>query len=218
MPKPMLQIALDTLTVDEAIENVEKIYKYIDVIEVGTILIASQGKKAIKEISNKYKDKIIVADGKIADAGSVFAMMFFDNGADFTTAICAAETQTIKSVLDTAKLYGKDKDVQIELTSNFNWKQVEEWKKIGIKQVVYHRSRDAQLAGVNWTQNDIKTIKKFDEMGFKVTITGGISLKDIEFFKDVNVYIFIVGRSIRDAENLSLEAQKFKDQIDKYYA
>ncbi len=217
MSKPMLQIALDTLTIEDAIKNVEKIHKYIDVIEVGTILIASKGKNAIKELSNKYKEKIIVADGKIADAGSIFAKMFFDSGADFTTVICAAETQTIKTVLDTAKKYGEDKDVQVELTTNFNWKQVEEWKKIGIQQVVYHRSRDAQLAGINWTQKDIDTIRKFDNMGFKVTITGGISLQDIEFFKDINVYIFIVGRSIRDAENPELEAKKFKDEIIKYY-
>ncbi len=217
MAKPMLQIALDTLTIEEAIENVEKIKEYIDVIEVGTILISSQGKKAIKTIKERFPDKIIVADGKIADAGRVFGKMFFENGCDYTTAICAAETATIKTIMDVAEEFGPSKEVQVELTSHFTWEQVEEWKKIGVQQVVYHRSRDAQASGVNWTQKDIDIIEKFNELGFKVTITGGISLEDIEFFKGINVYIFIVGRSIRDAENPALEAKKFKDKIEKFY-
>ncbi len=44
--KPMLQIALDNLTIEDAIASAKKVEKYIDVIEVGTILIASEGKKA----------------------------------------------------------------------------------------------------------------------------------------------------------------------------
>ena len=217
MAKPMLQIALDTLTVEEAIKNVEQIQESIDVIEIGTILISSQGKSTIKEIRERFPEKIIVADGKIADAGTVFGEMFFSNGCDFTTAICAAETTTIKTVLDVAKKYGEDKDVQVELTSHFTWDQVNEWKDIGITQVVYHRSRDAQAAGVNWTQKDIDIIKKFDDMGFKVTITGGISLEDISFFKEINVYIFIVGRSIRNADSPAKAAKEFKGEINKYY-
>ncbi len=87
--KPMLQIALDNLTIEDAIASAKKVEKYIDVIEVGTILIASEGKKAIKALKEAFPNKIIVADGKIADAGKVFGKMFFENGADFTTCICA---------------------------------------------------------------------------------------------------------------------------------
>nr|WP_318034357.1 orotidine 5'-phosphate decarboxylase / HUMPS family protein [Mycoplasmopsis agalactiae] len=47
----------------------KKLKKYIDIIEVGTILIASEGKKAIKALKEAFPNKIIVADGKIADAG-----------------------------------------------------------------------------------------------------------------------------------------------------
>ncbi len=66
--KPMLQIALDNLTIEDAIASAKKVEKYIDVIEVGTILIASEGKKAIKALKEAFPNKIIVADGKIADA------------------------------------------------------------------------------------------------------------------------------------------------------
>ncbi len=217
MARPLLQIALDNLTIEDAIEDVEKVKDYIDIIEIGTILISSKGVESIKKISDKYPDKIIVADGKIADAGSVFAKMFFDNGADFTTCICAAETSTIASVQEIAKTYGANKDTQIELTTNFTWNQAKSWREVGIKQAVWHRSRDAQAAGVNWSQNDLDAIRKLIDMGFKVTVTGGITVKDVEFFKDLPIYIFIAGRSIRDAANPTQAVQEFQEAITKHY-
>ena len=218
MAKPLLQIALDNLTIQDAIANVEKVKDHIDIIEVGTILISSKGTDAIKEISQKYPDKIIVADGKIADAGAIFAKMFFENGADFTTCICAAEIPTIAGVQKLAKTYGKDKDTQIELTSNFTWEQVKAWKEeANVNQVVWHRSRDAQASGVNWSQHDLDSIKKLIDMGFKVTVTGGITVEDVEFFKDLPIYIFIAGRSIRDAKDPAQAAREFQEAIAKHY-
>nr|WP_318034226.1 orotidine 5'-phosphate decarboxylase / HUMPS family protein [Mycoplasmopsis bovis] len=87
----------------------------------------------------------MVADGKIADAGKVFGKMFFENGADFTTCICAAELPTITETMNIAKEFGSNKEVQIELTSNFTWEQANSWSKAGVPQVVWHRSRDSQV-------------------------------------------------------------------------
>lgn len=64
-------------------------------------------------------------------------------------------------------------DVQIELTGYWTWEQAQEWRDAGIGQVVYHRSRDAQAAGVAWGEADISAIKRLSDMGFKVTVTGG---------------------------------------------
>lgn len=216
MSKPLLQIALDNLTSEQAILDAKKAEKYLDVIEVGTILLASEGKSAIKKIKEAFPAKIIVADGKIADAGQVFGKMFFENGANYTTVICAAETSTLKQTIDIAKNY-KDTDVQVEMTNNFTWSQVEEWKNVGLKQVVWHRSRDAQKDGAKWDENNLNIVKKLASMGFKVTITGGIEKDDIKLFKDIPIYIFIAGRTIRDAKNPEEAAKELKDEIAKYW-
>lgn len=217
MSKPLLQIALDNLTIEEAINSAKKVRKYIDVIEVGTILIASEGKKAIKALKEEFPDKIIVADGKIADAGKVFGKMFFENGANYTTCICAAEVPTITETMKIANEYDPKNEVQIEMTSNFTWEQVEQWKKAGVPQVVWHRSRDSQASGVKWGEKDIQAVKRLAEMGFKVTVTGGVALEDIKLFKDIPIYIFIAGRSLRDAANPELAAKEFKDEFAKYW-
>ena len=216
MSRPLLQIALDNLSSDEAISDAKKAIDYLDVIEVGTILLASEGKKAIKKIKASFPDKIIVADGKIADAGSVFAKMFFESGADYITVICAAETPTLKQTIEESKKF-TNKDVQVEMTTNFSWTQVEQWRDAGLNQVVWHRSRDSQKDGVKWDHNNISVIKKLADMGFKITVTGGIEKEDIKLFKDIPIYIFIAGRSIRDAVNPATAAKELKNEINKYW-
>ncbi|CAT04950.1 Probable 3-keto-L-gulonate-6-phosphate decarboxylase [Mesomycoplasma conjunctivae] len=219
MALPLLQIALDNLTIEEAIKSAKKAQKYIDVIEVGTILLASEGKKAITELKKAFPDKIIVADGKIADAGKIFGKMFFDEGADFTTAICACEVPTIKDLVELASSYKtkRCKEIQVEMTSNFTWEQVDDWYDAGATQVVWHRARDAQASGVKWSQKDIDIVAKLAQKGFKVTVTGGVEVADIKLFKDIPIYIFIAGRSIRDAKDPELAAKEFKDEFKKYW-
>lgn len=217
MRRPLLQIALDNLNIEQAIADAKKAEQYLDVIEAGTILIASEGKKAIEKLRQEFPKKLIVADGKIADAGAVFAKMFLEAGADYTTVICAAEFPTISQTLETANKYNKKNGIQIEMTSNFSWEMVQKWYDLGVKQVVWHRSRDSQQAGVKWSKENIDAVKKLTDMGFLVTVTGGIETADIKLFKNIPVYIFIAGRSIRDAADPNKAAKELKDEIAKYW-
>ncbi|MBG0730795.1 3-keto-L-gulonate-6-phosphate decarboxylase UlaD [Mycoplasma sp. 'Moose RK'] len=219
MALPLLQIALDNQKIEDAINSAKKAEKYLDILEVGTILLASEGKKAITEIRHAFPDKIIVADGKIADAGTIFGKMFFDEGADFTTVICAAETPTIRDLVKLSTTYNSPlpKEIQIEMTKNFTWQQVEEWKSAGATQAVWHRPRDSQASGSKWSQTDIEIVRRLADMGFKVTITGGVEVEDIKLFKDIPIYIFIAGRSIRDAKDPEAKAKEFKDEFKKYW-
>lgn len=216
MAKPMLQIALDNLSSAQAIADAQKAAKYLDVIEVGTILLAAEGANAIRALRQAFPDKLIVADGKIADAGAVFAKMFFDAGADYTTVICAAETPTLQQTIAVAKQYANH-EVQVEMTSRFDWSWVAEWKQAGLPQVVWHRSRDSQGAGVKWGAKDLEAVKRLADVGFKVTVTGGIETHDIKLFAGIPIYIFIAGRAIRDAADPAVAAKEMQDEIAKYW-
>ncbi|VFS62310.1 3-keto-L-gulonate-6-phosphate decarboxylase ulaD [Raoultella planticola] len=83
--------------------------------------------------------------------------MCFEANADWVTVICCADINTTKGALDVAKEFNGD--VQIELTGYWTWEQAQEWREAGVQQVVYHRSRDAQAAGVAWGEADISAIK-----------------------------------------------------------
>lgn len=77
------------------------------------------------------------------------------------TVICCADINTAKGALDVAKEFNGD--VQIELTGYWTWEQAQQWRDAGIQQVVYHRSRDAQAAGVAWGEADITAIKRLSD-------------------------------------------------------
>ncbi|STK56918.1 3-keto-L-gulonate-6-phosphate decarboxylase [Escherichia coli] len=160
--------------------------------------------------------QIVLADAKIADAGKILSRMCFEANADWVTVICCADINTAKGALDVAKEFNGD--VQIELTGYWTWEQAQQWRDAGIQQVVYHRSRDAQAAGVAWGEADITAIKRLSDMGFKVTVTGGLALEDLPLFKGIPIHVFIAGRSIRDAASPVEAARQFKRSIAELWA
>ena len=146
MSLPMLQVALDNQTLASAYETTRLIAEEVDIIEVGTILCVGEGVRAVRDLKALYPHKIVLADAKIADAGKILSRMCFEANADWVTVICCADINTAKGALDVAKEFNGD--VQIELTGFWTWEQAQAWREAGIQQVVYHRSRDAQAAGM----------------------------------------------------------------------
>lgn len=212
---PMLQVALDNQTLADAYRTTRLIAAEVDIIEVGTILCMAEGVRAVRDLKALYPEKIVLADAKIADAGQILARMCFEADADWVTVICCADINTAKGALDVAKAFNGD--VQIELTGFWTWEQAKAWRAAGIGQVVYHRSRDAQAAGAAWSDTDIAAIKRLSEMGFNVTVTGGLALEDLPLFRGIPVHVFIAGRSIRDAAYPVAAARQFRRTIQQLW-
>jgi 3-dehydro-L-gulonate-6-phosphate decarboxylase len=218
MNKPLLQIALDTFDLPSALGPLQQAVNHIDVIEVGTILCLAEGMQAVRVIRSLYPNKTILADVRIAEAGSVISKMCYDAGADWVSVVSGAAPDTAEVVLAEAKSR-QGCDVQIELSDGWTWDMAKKWQDLGVQQVITHRSRDAELKGaLTWTPEDFDTVHKLHDMGFKVTVTGGIKADDIALFAGVPVYIFIAGRAICNADDPAAAAQKFQQAIAAAYA
>lgn len=215
--RPKLQVALDNTSMQAAMAAVREIGDIIDVIEVGTILHVAAGMEPVRLLRALYPDKTIVSDIKGADAGSVLAKQCFEAGADWMTAICCADVETMAGMMKVAKDMGENHDVQIELYGDWTYEQARQWLAVGLSQVIYHRSRDAQAAGKKWDSTDFEKIGRLADMGFRVTVTGGLTKEDVKLFKDYEVACFIAGRGIRDAKSPHNEAIAFKEEIAKYW-
>lgn len=212
MSIPLLQIALDNTTLSGALKSAKAVGNEVDIIEAGTILCLAEGMEAVRCLRALYPDKIILADTKCADAGETVAKMCADAGADWMTVICSATIPTMKAALKEVK------ELQVELYGDWTFEHAKAWKEAGITQAVYHQSRDALLSGETWSDSDLNKIKKLTEMGFKVSVTGGLEIDTLKLFKDIDVFTFIAGRSIRDAENPDKAAKRFKEEISKYWS
>ena len=207
MARPNLQIALDHNNLETALVDVVKVGEIVDIVEVGTILCLQEGNKAISCIRHLFPNKIIVADTKCADAGGTVAKNVNDAGADWMTVICCATLPTM------AAAQKEVEELQVELYGDWTFEQAQQWHDIGIEQAIYHQSRDALLSGETWGEKDLNKVKKLIEMGFRVSVTGGLSIDTLKLFEGVDVYNFIAGRGISEAPNPKQAAQEFKDEI-----
>lgn len=213
MALPMLQLALDNKSLADALQATRILASEVDVLEAGTILVCAEGMQAVRCLKALYPDRIVLADIKAADAGSILANMCFNNGADWMTVICCAPIATVETAMAEARKRGTELDVQIELTGSWSWEEAQAWRKAGVKQVVYHRGRDAQAAGQSWSDDDLGKIRKLADMGFELSITGGLVIEDLPLFKGIPVKVFIAGRAIRDAQDPAAAARAFKARI-----
>lgn len=211
MSLPKLQIACDHSDLPSALADIKAVGDIVDVLEVGTVLLLQAGEEAIKCFRALFPDKEIVADPKCADAGGTVAKNIKNAGADYMTCICSAEIATMKAA-------AKEIDnVQVELYGEWTYEEAQSWLDAGIDQVIYHQSRDALLAGGSWGEKDLEKVKKLVDMGFKVSVTGGLNVDILDLFDGVNVYAFIAGRGIAQAEDPAKAATEFQDKIKELW-
>ena len=214
MTRPLLQMALDATTIESALKSVELVSNTLDIIEVGTILAFACGVNSVAILREKYPDHLIVCDMKITDASAILTRLAMEAGANWVTVSAAAHRETIRAAKKVTDAFNGE--VQIELYGNWTYDDARDWVAMGIKQAIYHRSRDAELAGVNWTANDLVKLKKLSELGLELSVTGGIVPEDLHLFKDINVKAFIAGRALAEVDGPDI-AQHFHSEIKKYW-
>jgi len=211
MSKPMLQVALDNLDLESTLQATRALAEDVDVLEVGTILCYAEGARAVSVLRALYPDKIIAADLKAADAGGTVAEIVFSRGATWMTVICCAPYATMAAALDVACKYNGD--IQVELYGDWTFEQARKWLEIGLTQAIYHRGRDAAFAGQQWGDEDLEKIGRLADMGFNVSVTGGLGPKDLELFKGIPVKCFIAGRGLYGADDPAAAAREFQQAI-----
>lgn len=214
MTKPLIQIALDQTNLPAALEVAKNVYTFVDIIEVGTILAFADGMNAVSTLRQKYPNHILVCDMKTTDGGAILSRMAFEAGADWITVSAAAHIATIaacKKVADEFK-----REIQIEIYGNWTFEDAKNWVDLGISQAIYHRSRDAELAGIGWTNEDIEKMRKLSDLGLALSITGGIVPEDIHLFNGIKAKAFIAGRALV-GEKGKQTAEALREQINRFW-
>jgi len=213
MQSPKLQLALDTTDMPSALRPLGAAIGSIDIIECGTVLIIAEGLRCVREIRALYPDKPILADVRIAEAGSVIARLCFDAGASWVSVVAGASLTTVGQVVTVAREFGGE--VQIELGETYDAAQAARWRDLGAQQVIVHRSRDAEAAGtLSWGADDCDHISELASLGFRVTVTGGIKPDALTALAGAPVGIVVAGRQIVAAHDPKAAADQMRQAID----
>lgn len=211
-PLPQLQLALDHTRLEQALDAARRLHAHVDIVEAGTLLCLSEGAAAVRALRELLPEKTLVADFKVADAGSTLAALAFQAGASWMTVICAAPLATFASAQQVAEAHGGE--IQIELFGHWTLDDAREWRRLGLRQAIYHRGRDAQASGQQWGPQDLDAMKALSDLGFALSVTGGITPADLPQFAQINVKAFIAGRALTDGPHGVAVAAEFHQEID----
>jgi 3-dehydro-L-gulonate-6-phosphate decarboxylase len=214
MTKPMIQIALDQTDLKTAVEVANNVESYVDVIEVGTILAFAEGMEAVRTLRKNHPEHILVCDMKTTDGGAILARQAFEAGSDWITVSAAAHIATIAACKTVADEFNGE--IQIEIYGNWTMADAEAWVGLGINQAIYHRSRDAELAGVGWTEDDLVKMRALSDLGLELSITGGIVPEDLYMFEGIKAKTFIAGRALAGDKGKET-AEALRAQINRYW-
>ncbi|MGD8865765.1 MAG: orotidine 5'-phosphate decarboxylase [Anaerolineales bacterium] len=218
MPEaPIIQCALDYVSLPEAMAMAYRVQGAVEALEIGTPLCKAEGMRAVSAIHALCPDKIILADVKTPDVGGLEAKIAFDAGANWMTVMGAAPLDTLKLALEEAE--GRPgHEVIVELTGIKDvLAEAAIWRDVGVERMVYHRGWDEGNLSRTWDSSDRQAIEALIDMGFKLSIAGGIDLETLPFFEGLRIAVFVIGRAIRETPDPEQTARRFRTRIDEIW-
>jgi len=206
--EPVLQIALDFVTLNRAMKLAEEAVEGgADWLEAGTPLIKSEGLDAVRELRKRFPDKTIIADMKIMDAGRIEAEAAAKAGANIIGVLGVSSDATIKECIEAGRNYGFKVIVDMIGVSDVatRAKQVEEF---GANYVGIHIAIDEQMEGVS----PFEKLKQIAEaVSIPIAIAGGVNSETVVDAIDAGASIIVVGGAITkspDAKSATADIKK----------
>ncbi len=196
--KMKLQMALDDITLEEALERLEKVQDYVDIVEVGTPMVIEYGMEAVRQIKKRFPKLEVLADLKIMDAGRYEAEEALKAGADYITVLGVTDNLTIQGCVEAAKQYHGQVVVDMICVADLE-SRIAKMEELGVDYVSVHVGVDQQAAG-RTPLDDLKIMKACTKTA-KISVAGGINLKTLPAYKEYAPDVVIIGGGITHAED-----------------
>lgn len=204
-----LQFAIDTLSTEKALELASAAAAHVDILELGTPLIKSEGRSAITALKKAHPDKVIFADLKTMDAGELEADLAFDAGADLVTVLGAADDSTIAGAVKSANARGKGVVVDLIGVAD-KAERAKEVVALGAEFVEVHAGLDEQaLEGYSLDA----LLRAGEASGVPFSIAGGVNLSTIAAVRDSGARVAVVGGALYGAPDVSAAAAELRAAI-----
>ena len=205
-----LQMALDDISLVDALVLTQKVRDYVDIIEIGSPFIIDEGMRAVREFRRYFPEKEILADTKIMDAGDYEAELTFLAGADYCTVLGATDTRTVQGCLEAAKRYKKKVFVDMICVENVE-ERVAELEAIGVDCIGVHVGVDQQAAGIT-PLAALERMKKASKHS-QISVAGGINAETAKKYGALGADIVIVGGGINHAKDPVAAAKAIYEQL-----
>jgi 3-hexulose-6-phosphate synthase len=196
-----LQAALDFFNLEEALNLMKIIHPYVDIAEIGTPLMLSEGFRAVSEMKRLYPNIDVLADIKLMDGGRPIAGAAFDAGADIVTVLGVTNNFTISGAVSAAQ-ERSCKRVCVDTIGVVDLaKRTKELESLGADFIAVHTAHDL-LGCVSTPIEALKVIKEnLSTQNCKSVISGGITPEAMPEIVTVSPDVVIVGSGLTKAKD-----------------
>lgn len=205
-----LQIALDTLTLEECITLLDETKDFVDVIEVGTPFIIEEGMRPVRELKKRYPSLEVLADTKIMDAGELEADYAFRAGADIVTVLGASNDETVIGAVQAAKKHGGKIMIDMIAVKNLEERTIE-LDQMGVDYICVHTAFDVQSTGKN-PLDELMIVNKVITHA-QSAVAGGVKLATLDAIVEEGAGIIVVGGAISNAADRPAMAKEMKGHM-----
>ena len=206
-----LQLAIDLLNKEEAVELAKKVTDYVDIVEIGTPIVINEGLPSVKHMSENINDAKVLADLKIMDAADYEVSQAIKFGADVVTILGVAEDASIKAAIDEA--HKNDKQLLVDMIAVQDLeKRAKELDEMGADYIAVHTGYDLQAEGQS-PLDSLRTVKSVIKNS-KVAVAGGIKPDTIKEIVAEGPDLVIVGGGIANADDPVEAAKQCRDAIE----
>ncbi|KUG20032.1 hypothetical protein ASZ90_010234 [hydrocarbon metagenome] len=205
-------MALDLLDLKRAVEiAAEAVQGGADWIEVGTPLIKSEGMHAVRVMRERFPDREIVADMKIADTGAVEVEMAAKSGASIVCILADADDSVIREAVLAARQYGVRLMADLINTRN-PVERSRELEKMGVDCINAHVGIDQQMIGMS--SLDLLT-RISGEIGIPLAAAGGLDADSAAEAVSCGAEIVIVGGAVTRSADVTASTARIRAAIDR---
>jgi len=206
----LLQIAIDR---PEHLALIPQMQDIADIIEIGTPVLKRFGLSAIATARELCPQTLILADTKTVDGGDLEAEMMFGAGAALMTVLSCAPKATIDVVATRAATYGATVILDT-ITASGQTPLLSSDLQLpdAYGYVAVHSPTDMRMAGDTSTTH-IDAVRMVRQLGYRVSLAGGIGPETLEAVIHVEPEILVVGSAITGATNAREVAQWIKNKL-----
>lgn len=199
-----LQIAVDRVSLQHALDLARAVKGVVDIFEVGTSLIKDYGMDAVQQIRQQLPNTTLLADIKTMDEGAYEFEAAYDAGGNLATVMGAASLATVSACYEVAKQ--RQRDIMIDLLEVSDERIKENLLRFDEALFCVHLSVDGGEEGVEAKlQHFVKSHPNLS----RVAVAGGVRLEQVPVLKKHPVEVCVVGSAITKAESPRTAAEKF---------
>jgi 3-hexulose-6-phosphate synthase/6-phospho-3-hexuloisomerase len=211
MNPPILQVALDLLDLDRALQIArESIDGGADWIEAGTPLIKSEGMQAIRAMRKHFPESIIVADMKVADTGTMEVEMAAKAGANIVCILADADDSVVEEAIRTGHQYGVRIMADLINVSDPVSRAIQ-LETFGVDIICAHTGIDQQMTG----KDSLTLLNRLSgQIHIPLAIAGGIDADRAGDAVQCGAEIVIVGGNIVRSADVTGSTRKIRNGMN----